>query len=181
MKLRVSYNMLILVFFLVLRHVNVALLHPMGREQTTINSNWNRRISRVKKKISDKEREGQWRCMGAACRFSFRPLFATQFRSLLWLLFFRFSTASPAVYMCRDRQPYWHLCTDTLLRFVAVQQAVQYTVRCCFSPGPANPVPKSIRVYLRSPSISWFPTPILSLSTARCTFMSRSQLTQSIN
>lgn len=101
--------------------------------------------------------------MGAACRFSFRPLFATQFRSLLWLLFFRFSTASPAVYMCRDRQPYWHLCTDTLLRFVAVQQAVQYTVRS----SPANPVPKSIRVYLRSPSIPWFSTAILSLSTVR--------------
>lgn len=38
-----------------------------------------------------------------ACRFSFCPLFATQFRSLLWLLFFRFSTASPrGVYVPRQ-------------------------------------------------------------------------------
>lgn len=175
-KLLVSYNMPFLVLFLVLCYINVTLSHPMRKEQTTINSNWNRRISRVKKKYQ-RRKEKDSSIVGAACRFSFRPLFATQFRSLLWLLFFRFSTASLAVYMCRDRQPYWHLCTDTLLRFVAVQQAVQYTVRCCFSPGPANPVPKSIRVYLRSPSISWFPMPILSLSTVRCTFMSRSQLT----
>lgn len=86
-----------------------------------------------KERESARESEKERVALGAARRFSFRPLFATQFRSLLWLLFFRSSTASPAVYMCRDRQPYWHLCTDTLLRFVAVQQAVQYTVRCRFS------------------------------------------------
>lgn len=113
--------------------------------------------------MRERKRKGEKVALDVAHRFSFCPLFATQFRSLLWLLFFRSSTASPAVYMCRDRQPYWHLCTDTLLRFVAVQQAVQYTVRCRFSPGSANPAPKSIRVYLCSSSILWLSHPTLIL------------------
>lgn len=59
-----------------------------------------------KEREREKNREREKEALDVARRFSFCPLFATQFRSLLWLLFFRSSTASLAVYMCRDRQPY---------------------------------------------------------------------------
>lgn len=58
----------------------------------------------------------------------------TQFRSLLWLLFFHWPTASPAVYTRHDRQSQWRSRTDTLLRFVSVQQATQYTAWQCVPP-----------------------------------------------
>lgn len=127
----------------------------MRREQITINSNWNMRISHtIKISEREREREGENVMWVQSVLFFISPIVRHTIQEPIMVVILSAPRQLRGVYMCRDRQPYWHLCTDTLLRFVAVQQAVQYTVRCCFSPVPANPVSKSIRVYLRSPSIS---------------------------
>lgn len=62
------------------------------------------------KKNKQKKDKIQAEVSSAAHRFSFRPLFGTQFSSLLWLLFFRSSTASPVVYICATTDSHTDIC-----------------------------------------------------------------------